>query len=172
MAPSFTQWQQRDYPASDAPFRQAEVNGPSPFYHDELDKLRLQWRQTPEATYPDGYLDTINTRRQDRLLQGLKQREQNRPYTRGIHKGEKQDPSDYFWPPEFNFWTGLQLEAMGQKFFPPGLGMEYTQTLANDGKNPDAWRMQQDDPDRVEHLKRLAPPWSNGPGMAVPYPGR
>jgi hypothetical protein len=169
---TFSQWQSRDYPASDAPFRAAEVGGPEPFYHDELDRIRMQWRQTPEATFPDGYLGTINTRRQDRLLDGLKQRTQNRPYTRGIHKGERIDYQDYFWPPEFNPWTALQLEAQGKKFAPPGLGMEYGQKLANDGKNPDNWRRQQDDPDRIAHLRSLAPPWSTGPGMAVPYPGR
>lgn len=170
---SFTQWQQRDYPASDAPFRAAETGGPSPFYHDELDRVRMQWRSTPEAAYPDGYLGTINTRRQDRLLDGLKQRTSAKPYTRGIHKGERRDPSDYQWPAEFNLWTGIELESKGLKFAPPGLGLEFGERLANDGKNPDEWRRGEDNPDRAAQLRKLAPAWSGrGMGMAIAYPGR
>lgn len=170
---SFSQWQSREYPQSDAPMRAAEVGGPAPFYHDELDRIRMQWRSTPEATYPDGYLGTLNTRRQDRLLNGLKQRTSAKPYTRGVHKGERRDPSDYLWPAEFNLWTGLELESQGRKFAPPGLGLEYGEILANDGKNPDAWRRQEDDPDRISHLRKLAPPWAGrGMGMAIAYPGR
>ena len=170
---SFSQSLARDYPASDAPFRAAEVGGPSPFYHDQLDKLRMQWRSTPEATYPDGYLGTINTRRQDRLLDGLKQRTASRPYTRGIHKGERRDPGDYMWPEELNPFTGLQLQAQGFKYAPPGLGLEIGEKLVNNGKNPDDWRRDGDNPDRVNHLRKMAPPWSGrGMGMAVAYPGR
>ena len=170
---SFSQSLARDYPASDAPFRAAETGGPSPFYHDQLDKLRMQWRSTPEATYPDGYLGTINTRRQDRLLDGLKQRTASRPYTRGIHKGERRDPSDYLWPEELNPFTGLQLQAQGMKYTPPGLGLEVGEKLVNNGKNPDDWKRQDDNPDRVNHLRKLAPPWAGrGMGMAVSYPGR
>ena len=68
--PSFNDWQRRDYPASDAPFRAAETLGPTPYAHDQLDALRMYWRRTPEAQYPDGYLGTINPRRGDRLLDG------------------------------------------------------------------------------------------------------
>ena len=82
----------------------------------------MYWRRTPEATYPDGYLGTVPSRRGDRLMDGLKARTTNRPYTRGIHKGERIDHRDYVWPPEFNLWTGLEYQAAGIKFFPPGLG--------------------------------------------------
>jgi hypothetical protein len=168
---SFTPWQTQQYPGADSPIRAAETGGPAPFFRDDLDRARMQWRATPEATYPDGYLGTINTRRQDRLLDGLKQRTAARPYSRGIHKGERRDPSDYMWPKEMPFWLGIQLEAQGLKYAPPGLGLEYGATLANDGKNPDAWRYHEDNPDRVSQLRALAPSWS-GPGMAVAYPGR
>lgn len=168
---SFTSYLARDYPQSDSPIRAAEVGGPAPFAHDALDRLRMQWRSTPEATYPDGYLGTINPRRQDRLLQGLKQRTAARPATRGIHKGERRDPSDYIWPEEFNLWSGLQSEAAGVRFAPPGLGLEVGERLVNGGKNPDAWRRGEASPDRAAQLRKLAPAWS-GPGMAVPYPGR
>jgi len=144
------------------------------------------WRQTPEAQYPDGYLGTINTRRQDRLLQGLKQRTTAKPYSRGIHKGERRDPSDYMWPEEFNLLSGLMYEAQGLKFVSPGLDMGMPSTMTNDGKNGAfvptirglparngvvEWNA--DDIDRAAHLKRLAPPWSaRTPDMAVGYPGR
>jgi hypothetical protein len=151
--------------------RAAEVGGPAPYAHDALDRLRMQWRVTPEASYPDGYLGTINPRRQDRLLQGLKQRTASRPYTRGIHKGERRDPTDYIWPQEFNPFSGLRYQAAGLRFSPPGLGIEVGDHLVNGGKNPDEWRRQEQSPDRASYLRKLAPSWA-GPGMAVPYPGR
>ena len=43
----------RDYPGSiDAPFRIAETFGPQPYAHNHLDQVRMNWRRTPEATYP------------------------------------------------------------------------------------------------------------------------
>src|SRR5262245_3802969 len=127
MAPSYTNWLGRDYPGSDSPYRVAETFGPTPYAHDHLDALRMYWRRTPEAQYPDGYLGTINSRRQDRVLDGLKARLNQRPYTRGIHKGERIDARDYLWPEEFNLYTGLEMEAAGIRFSPPGLGeyLEY-----------------------------------------------
>src|SRR5262245_12717987 len=123
--PSFNPYLSRDYPGSmDAPFRVAETFGPVPRGHDYLDNLRMYWRRTPEAQYPDGYLGTIPSRRGDRLMDGLKERTTNRPYTRGIHKGTRIDARDYMWPEEFNLWTGLQMEAQGIRFFPPGIGRE------------------------------------------------
>lgn len=151
--------------------RVAEVGGPAPFAHDALDRVRMQWRSTPEATYPDGYLGTINTRRQDRLLDGLKQRTSAKPYTRGIHKGEQRDPSDYLWPREFHLFSALESQSKGERFVPAGLGMDIDSRLVNGGKNPDEWRRGESNPDRAAHLRKLAPAWS-GPGMAVPYPGR
>jgi hypothetical protein len=119
---SYQDWYRNNqYPGGTAPFRVAETFGPAPRGHDELDNLRMYWRRTPEATYPDGYLGTVPSRRGDRLMDGLKART-NKPYTRGVHKGERIDPTDYQWPAEFNLWTGLQYQAAGIKFFPPGIG--------------------------------------------------
>jgi hypothetical protein len=144
----------------------------------------MMWRRTPEATYPDGYLGTINSKRQDRILNGLKQRENNRPYTRGVHKGERIDGRDYFWPDEFNPWTAMEMEQMGEKYFPPGLGMdlEYERyptdrktgpkRVPNGGQSNGTveWGIR-NNPDRVAVLRRLAPSWSSGvrgnPGMAM-----
>ena len=189
MPQSFNNWQPRDYPASDAPFRIAETSGPQPRGHDQLDSLRMYWRRTPEAQYPDGYLGTINPRRGDRLLDSLKQRQINRPYTRGIHKGERLDQKDYFWPPEFNLWTGLEYQAAGVKFSPPGIGefLEHerypTDRKVGPRSVPVGARYQHGggpapvtNPDRRATLVSQAPPWSTGvrgnPGMTVPYPGR
>lgn len=189
--PSFTPWQGRQYPASpDAPFRVAEQYGPQPYAHDHLDEVRMNWRRTPEAMYPDGYLGTINSRRGDRLMDGLKARTTNRPYTRGVHKGERIDARDYYWPPEFNLWTGLEMEAAGVRFAPPGLG-EYLQDeryptdrkvgprsvpvgqrYAHTALGPSA--TDSGNPDRRAVLRSQAPPWGvrGNPGMSVPYPGR
>jgi hypothetical protein len=188
---SFSQWQSRDYPAGTAPFRVAETFGPVPPAHDELDALRMYWRRTPEAQYPDGYLGTIRTRREDRLLDGLKARQTNRPYTRGIHKGERIDHRDYFWPDEFNLWTGLETQMAGVRFAPPGLGMELLyERYPTDrkvgprgrgvpvgsrhlGEPIPAYGV---NPDRIPTLRSQAPPYATGvrgnPGMAIPYPGR
>lgn len=178
-----------DYPAGDAPFRIAETLGPVPPAHDALDAMRMYWRRTPEAQYPDGYLGTVPSRRGDRLLDGLKARTTNRPYTRGIHKGERIDTRDYFWPPEFNLWSGIETEMQGMKFMPPGIG-EYlpderypTDRKVGPRSVPVGARYQNTggpgtpaNPDRIPMLRSQAPPWATGvrgnPGMAVPYPGR
>lgn len=120
------------------------------------------------------------------MLQGLKQRTTAKPYSRGIHKGERRDPSDYMWPQEFNLWSGIEAEAQGFKYVSPGLEMGMPSTMTNDGKNMPftptirglpsrngtvEWNA--DDIDRAAHLKRLAPPWAaRTPDMSVGYPGR
>lgn len=187
MATSFAQHQGREYPgALDAPFRVAETFGPQPFAHNYLDAVRMNWRRTPEATYPDGYLGTIQTRRGDRLLDGLKSRSQQRPYTRGIHKGERIDQRDYFWPEEFNLWSGLEHQAAGVRFAPPNLNewLEYERypTDRNHqgprgpavGNRPQGGSSQSStNPERIAVLRAQAPSWSTGRvSMAVPYPGR
>jgi len=184
-----------DYPGSDAPFRVAETFGPTPYAHSRLDAIRMNWRRTPEATYPDGYLGTVPSRRGDRLMDGLKARSTNRPYTRGIHKGERIDARDYFWPDEFNLWTGIAYESMGSRFSPPGLslngGMLEAERYPTDhkvgprsvaagsryAKPGSGLTPSTPDPDRMATLRAQAPGWSSGgtrgnPGMAVPYPGR
>jgi len=190
MAQSFNNWYDNNqYPGGTAPFRIAETFGPAPQGHDYLDNLRMYWRRTPEATYPDGYLGTVPSRRGDRLMDGLKSRTTNRPTTRGVHKGERIDTRDYLWPEEFNLWTGLQYQAAGIKFFPPGIG-EYlpderypTDRKVGPRSVPVGSRyangggpQEQIDPDRRPLLMAQAPPWAIGvrgnPGMAVPYAGR
>lgn len=102
-------------------------------YRDILDARRsVATARTPEAEYPDGYLGNVNSRREDRLLKGIQSRLTQRSYQRGIHKGERIDPSDYFWSDEFNPQTGLEREAAGLKFAPLGTPEEQVTHL---GKN-------------------------------------
>jgi hypothetical protein len=91
----------------------ATGGGGGPFFRDAMDARRSMYNQTPEAMYPDGYLGTINTRRGDRLLDNLKNRQNQRSYQRGVHKGERIDPSDYYWPGAMQPDRRLVAEAQG-----------------------------------------------------------
>lgn len=73
----------------------------------EMDFLRLGVGRAPQAEYPDGYLGTIRTRRDDKgkpysvsdtVLDSLKNRQNQRGYQRGVHRGERIDPAQYLWP--------------------------------------------------------------------------
>jgi hypothetical protein len=144
----------------------------------------MYWRRTPEAQYPDGYLGTIPSRRGDRLMDGLKARTTNKPYTRGVHKGERIDQDDYFWPEEFNLWTGLEYEAEGIRFFPPGILNELederypTDRRVGPRGVPIGQRyvnnIPRTPPSRAKVLASQAPPWEvrGNPGMSIGYPGR
>jgi len=75
-----------------------------------MDFLRLGVGRTPSAEYPDGYLGTIRSRRDDKgkpyaasdvVLDSLKARQTQRGYQRGVHKGERIDPGQYMWPENF-----------------------------------------------------------------------
>lgn len=75
--------------------------------HDRLDSLRIGVGRTPSAEYPDGYLGTIRSRRDDKgkpyavsdsVLDSLRSRQNQRGYQRGVHKGERIDLGDYVWP--------------------------------------------------------------------------
>ena len=104
---SFTQWQMTTpYGVEGVGNDVTVMHGPTPFFRDGLDFLRSGAR-TPEANYPDGYLGTIQTRRGDRLLENLQRRQNERSYTRGVHKGERIDQSDYFWPDDFDIGSPI-----------------------------------------------------------------
>lgn len=86
-------------------------------FRDPVDARRsMMGNRVPSAEYPDGYLGTIVSRRNDRMLNTLKNRLTERSYQRGVHKGERIDQGDYFWPEEFNPQSALQYEARGQKW--------------------------------------------------------
>jgi hypothetical protein len=92
-------------------------------------RIAMGTAKTPEAQYPDGYLGSVIDRRQDKLLQTV--RNNARSYTRGVHKGSKIAPVDYFWPSDFNPMTVLQARMNGTKWAPPGNPIE---RLAHGGK--------------------------------------
>lgn len=73
----------------------------------DMDYLRLGVGKAPQAEYPDGYLGSIRSRRDDKgkpyatsdtVLDSLKARQTQRGYQRGVHKGERIDPGEYMWP--------------------------------------------------------------------------
>ena len=187
MPQTFGQWQGREYPASDAPFRAAETSGPQPVFHDELDALRSMWRRTPESDYPDGYLGTIDSQRRARLRnnEGLT-RQEAKPFSRGVHKGERLDQNDYFWPQMMNFWSGFEYEQAGMRYVPPGVLMDAGIMQPDlDPAQPQLARVAardvpgrvgtavwgNEEPSQSADLRRLAPSWS-GMGMPVPYAAR
>jgi hypothetical protein len=137
--------------------------GPEPFFRDHLDSLRSQWRRTPDAEFPDGYLGTITTRQDDKLLQGLQKRQNQRSYQRGVHKGERIDQGDYFWPREFGVDSGLRRQMRTDRRFAPLNGGAAPIVLVNDGKAgprgvPSNDRTRQSpDAARSAQLSRLAP---------------
>jgi hypothetical protein len=155
MAVNFTTWRY------DAPYGAPVPGmfGPEPLFRDALDARRSAYRRVPEAEYPDGYLGTITSRHEDKLLRALKANETGRPTQRGVHKGETIDPGDYFWPKQFNDMTGLELEAQGKKFAPGG---ELNDRLVAEGRMPvprGAMGIVTLNPTRAAQLRQLGPSW-------------
>ena len=142
-------------------------------FRDGLDARRaMTGDRVPSAQYPDGYLGTIQSRREDRLLDSMKIRLNQRSYQRGVHKGEKIDQADYFWPEEFGPTKGLEYEARGLKWTARGSAVErVAYTGSTEVASPaevaslrkqykiDDPVMQQIDPLRQERLARLRPNW-------------
>ena len=93
--------------------------GGVPVARSELDFLRLGVGRQPSAEYPDGYLGTIRTRRDDRgrpgstsenVLDSLKIRIGQRGYQRGVHKGERIDQSSYYYPEGLDNARGIRRQ--------------------------------------------------------------
>ena len=149
---AFTPWQQGQ---QDTILGTSPTMGPQPMMRDRLDAARMAWRQTPDASYPSGYLGTINSRRGAREEDGIEKvmRRNDRPYTRGVHKESRLDPSDYLWPEEFNLSSGIKAEARGQKFVSPAFAYAIP-NLTNDGKPGPSGDMSQ-----AGQLRAMAPAW-------------
>lgn len=81
-----------------------------PVARDALDATRIGTGRIPSAEYPDGYLGTIRSRRDDRLLDSIKNRVNQKAYQRGIHKGERIEPSMYFWPEGVTDMSGIERQ--------------------------------------------------------------
>jgi hypothetical protein len=158
---TFTSWNSPSQPPDSGSL---PLLGPAPVFRNMKDQRLAAFGATPDTQYPDGYLGTGHgSRRQDKIL-GKIARQNQRQYTRGVHKGERINPGDYVWPDEFNLFTSLQLEAKGKKFAPVGAE---SPRLVNDGKDGPRGiprglsRPQQQviDQQRRARLKGLAPTW-------------
>ena len=100
--------------------------GGTPVARSELDFLRIGQGRIPQAEYPDGYLGTIRTRRDDRgrgkpngtsenVLDSLKTRVTQRSYQRGFHRGERIDQSDYYYPAGLENTRGIARQMQASK---------------------------------------------------------
>jgi len=163
---TFTPWQYLPPYNYGAPGNANTVGGGGgmgPYFRDALDARRSAYNQTPEAAYPDGYLGTINTRRQDRLLDALSNRANQRSYVRGVHKGERIDPADYMYPPTLQPERGIQRQMM--------TAVPFDTMVLNDRGAPQLELVPQYSPreqammgaepgiGRTTQLRKLAPPW-------------
>jgi len=145
----------------------------TPVAHDTMDALRIGVGRIPSAEYPDGYLGTIRSRRDDRLLDSIKNRVNQKAYQRGVHKGERIEPSMYYWPQEVGPMRGIerQMKAVlvntngAVQYMMPRNSPETQLTpaphLVNDGKaNTVANEPGQIDARRQAMLAYLRPAWS------------
>jgi hypothetical protein len=158
---AFSNWQGGNDPYGN---ETAPLLGPVPSFRGDKDRRLAAFGSTPDTQYPDGYLGTMSSnRRQDKILDAVK-RQNHRSYSRGVHKGERINPGDYWWPDEFNLTTGLELQAQGKKFAPPGAEPV---RLTNDGKagprgiprGLDRQQLEVINAERRSMLQRLAPGW-------------
>lgn len=128
---------------------------------DPLDGLRMGGR-TPEASWPDGYLGTIRSRREDRLLDAVKQKIGDRSYQRGVHKGIRIEIDDYFWPKAFNNQSGIAAQAMGVRQAPLQTTTEqivYGTARIPRGAESLLGPMPGEVSDKAPELRRLLPGW-------------
>lgn len=138
--------------------RLAPGDVPEPFFRDGLDFERSMYRRIPSAEYPDGYLGTIRTRRDDRVLGYVQGRVTERQYQRGVHKGERIDPQDYFWTSWLNPQSGLEREATGLRWAPVEAVARRVATerqMIPRGSQS----LIEVSPERQAQLARLAPSW-------------
>lgn len=144
-----------------------------PVARGELDGIRMGIGRVPHAEYPDGYLGTIRSRRDDRLLDSIKSRVGQKQYQRGVHKGERIDASSYFWSPSFSDQSGIQRQSRAKMVTINGVNMYMLPRsapridlvpaphLVNDGKantvadSPAEFNVQ-----RASHMAYLKPVWS------------
>lgn len=159
---AFANWNSGNSPQPD-PTNHPLIQGPSPVFRNAKDARLASYGASPDVNHPDGYLGTIVNRRQDKL-QGALARQNQRSYSRGVHKGERVNPGDYIWPDEFNPQTGLIYQSQGRKYAPPGAEPA---RLTNDGKaGPQAVpqgltrdQYEMIDAQRRSTLKSLVPSW-------------
>jgi hypothetical protein len=124
---------------------QGDYGGPS--VRSNLDFQRLGVGRVPSAEYPDGYLGSLTTRRRDdRLLDSLKNNLNKKAYQRGVHKGERIEASQYYWPSELQPTRGISRQMKSKMDVSTGVVVYYSERnrpeveltpaphLVNDGK--------------------------------------
>lgn len=126
-------------------------------------KRMMQSGYVPTAQYPDGYLGTINSRREDRLMNSIANRSTQRSYQRGVHKGAAVDPADYYWTDQVNPAVALQYQAQGRKWTQRGsyIGSK----LVDDGKNlgqPGVSTPERFATAQMMNTQEAEPPWVAG----------
>lgn len=144
----------------------------TPVARGDLDAIRIGTGRVPSAEYPDGYLGTIRSRRDDRLLDSIKSRVGQKQYQRGVHKGERIEPNAYYWSPEFNNEQGIKRQMKAKQVLDNGvvtwrvpragqdLRLIQRPHLVNDGKSN--MRSDQDvamNVARANQLAYLKPVW-------------
>jgi hypothetical protein len=151
--------------------------GGVPVARSEMDFLRLGVGRAPQAEYPDGYLGTIRSRRDDRgrpssvsdtVLNSLKVRVGQRSYQRGVHRGERIDQSDYYYPEGLENTRGIARQMKSSKdgnVYRSKRNVENAMAapaphLPNDGKaNMRSTSPQALDKRRVDQMARMRPNW-------------
>ena len=142
--------------------------GGTPAARSDLDGIRMGVGRVPHAEYPDGYLGTIRSRRDDKgkenseseiVLDSLKTRANQRSYQRGVHKGERIDPGDYVWPSNWSDTTGIQNQSRGKKTMLTSINGAPPH-LVNDGKSDmPNFIPSSINPRRRDQFSRLRPRW-------------
>lgn len=151
--------------------------GGVPVARSELDFLRLGVGRAPQAEYPDGYLGTIRSRRDDRgrdssasdkVLNSLKVRIGQRSYQRGVHRGERIDVQDYYYPEGLDNMRGIARQMRGKRVgntIQTKRNVEDAMAapaphLPNDGKaNMRSTSPMALDKRRVDQVARMRPSW-------------
>jgi hypothetical protein len=145
----------------------------TPVAHDTMDALRIGVGRVPSAEYPDGYLGTIRSRRDDRLLDSIKNRVNQKAYQRGVHKGERIEPSMYYWPQGITDMSGIERQMKASlvnnngavTYMTPRNAPQVQLTpaphLVNDGKS----NLRADEPGQIDQRRKammayLRPAWS------------
>jgi hypothetical protein len=145
----------------------------TPVARDTMDSLRIGVGRVPSAEYPDGYLGTIRSRRDDRLLDSIKNRVNQKAYQRGVHKGERIEPSMYYWPEQVNPMMGIERQMKATQVninggvvyqsirSAPETSLTPAPHLVNDGKaNTQANQPGTIDERRKAMMAYLKPVWS------------